>query len=221
MPRPARRETTSASARCEVRLPEPGNAPLRVETGGVSRTRTGLARLALLGLLAVSALGLPPIAGADLADETALAERYAPVVRLVAQPRGMRPRRDRTARSTSMLLFDEPTVALRGPVEPRRPRQDRPGSERSRRAATSTTSTSPATRSIPGATTSAGAARLAAGSDPDGLRPRRHRSRHPGKLALQYWFFYAFNDFNNTHEGDWEMIQLIFDAPMRAEALSR
>ena len=34
----------------------------------------------------------------------------------------------------------------------------------------------------------------------------------PGKLALQYWFFYPFNDFNNTHEGDWEMIQLLFDA---------
>ncbi len=39
----------------------------------------------------------------------------------------------------------------------------------------------------------------------------------PGKLALQYWFFYAFNDFNNLHEGDWEMIQLeLRRAPMRA-----
>jgi hypothetical protein len=32
---------------------------------------------------------------------------------------------------------------------------------------------------------------------------------HPGKLALQYWFFYVFND---KHEGDWEMIQLDFNA---------
>ena len=23
--------------------------------------------------------------------------------------------------------------------------------------------------------------------------------------------FYVFNDWNNLHEGDWEMIQLIFD----------
>jgi hypothetical protein len=23
---------------------------------------------------------------------------------------------------------------------------------------------------------------------------------HPGTLALQYWFFYVFNDFNNKHE---------------------
>jgi hypothetical protein len=43
---------------------------------------------------------------------------------------------------------------------------------------------------------------------------------HPGKLALQYWFFYVFNDFNNTHEGDWEMIQLDFDAADAAEALN-
>ena len=40
--------------------------------------------------------------------------------------------------------------------------------------------------------------------------------RIPGKLALQYWFFYVFNDFNNKHEGDWEMIQLDFDAATRA-----
>jgi hypothetical protein len=44
---------------------------------------------------------------------------------------------------------------------------------------------------------------------------------HPGKLALQYWFFYVYNDFNNKHEGDWEMIQLVFDAATPEEALQR
>lgn len=29
-------------------------------------------------------------------------------------------------------------------------------------------------------------------------------------FALQYWLFYYFNHWNNTHEGDWEMIQLTF-----------
>ena len=43
----------------------------------------------------------------------------------------------------------------------------------------------------------------------------------PGKLALQYWFFYVFNDWNNLHEGDWEMVQLVFDANSPAEALER
>ncbi len=43
---------------------------------------------------------------------------------------------------------------------------------------------------------------------------------YPGKLALQYWFFYVFNDWNNLHEGDWEMIQLDFDASDAAQALT-
>ena len=39
------------------------------------------------------------------------------------------------------------------------------------------------------------------------------------QLALQYWFFYYFNDWNNAHEGDWEMIQLVFDVTSVEEAL--
>ncbi len=44
---------------------------------------------------------------------------------------------------------------------------------------------------------------------------------HPGKLAVQYWLFYIFNQFNNTHESDWEMIQLTFDASSAEEALNQ
>jgi hypothetical protein len=44
-------------------------------------------------------------------------------------------------------------------------------------------------------------------------------SRHPGKLAVQYWFFYTFNDFTNKHEGDWEMAQVVFDAATPERAL--
>lgn len=40
-------------------------------------------------------------------------------------------------------------------------------------------------------------------------------------IALQYWFFYYFNDFNNLHEGDWEMIQLLFAADSVEEALAQ
>ena len=41
----------------------------------------------------------------------------------------------------------------------------------------------------------------------------------PGRLALQYWLYYVYNDWNNKHEGDWEMIQLVFAAHTPAEAL--
>ncbi|MFN8126525.1 MAG: hypothetical protein U0R64_08485 [Candidatus Nanopelagicales bacterium] len=43
---------------------------------------------------------------------------------------------------------------------------------------------------------------------------------HPGMLVLQYWFFWVFNDWNDKHEGDWEMIQLVFEADDVAEALT-
>ena len=44
---------------------------------------------------------------------------------------------------------------------------------------------------------------------------------HPGRLALQYWLYYVFNDYNDKHESDWEQIQLHFDADTVEEALRR
>jgi hypothetical protein len=38
----------------------------------------------------------------------------------------------------------------------------------------------------------------------------------PG-IAVQYWYFYYFNDFANKHEGDWEMVQVMFDEANTAE----
>ncbi|HZC70729.1 MAG TPA: Vps62-related protein, partial [Jatrophihabitans sp.] len=42
----------------------------------------------------------------------------------------------------------------------------------------------------------------------------------PGHLALQYWFYYLYNDFNDKHESDWEMIQLDFRADDATAALN-
>ncbi len=42
----------------------------------------------------------------------------------------------------------------------------------------------------------------------------------PGQLALQYWFFWYYNDWNNKHEGDWEGIQLLFEADSVRQALA-
>ncbi len=41
---------------------------------------------------------------------------------------------------------------------------------------------------------------------------------HPG-FALQYWFFWYFNQFNDLHEGDWEGMQITFEAQDPAAAL--
>ncbi len=38
------------------------------------------------------------------------------------------------------------------------------------------------------------------------------------RLALQYWYFYYYNDWNNTHEGDWEGIVIFWDDVDSVEA---
>jgi len=42
---------------------------------------------------------------------------------------------------------------------------------------------------------------------------------HPGLLAVQYWSYWYYNDWNNKHESDWEGIQVLFEASSIAEAL--
>jgi hypothetical protein len=40
------------------------------------------------------------------------------------------------------------------------------------------------------------------------------------QVVAQYWLYWVYNDWNDRHEGDWEMIQLVFDAATPAEALA-
>ena len=49
-----------------------------------------------------------------------------------------------------------------------------------------------------------------------------HIAREPGHpgFALQYWFFWYFNQFNDLHEGDWEGMQLTFEADQPLQALA-
>src|SRR5262249_25783816 len=65
------------------------------------------------------------------------------------------------------------------------------------------------------------AKRLTNGSKPTTYAHVATDPEYPGKLSLQYWFFYPFNHWNNSHEGDWEMIQVDFDARDAQEALPK
>jgi hypothetical protein len=70
---------------------------------------------ALLGIVALAAaLGSPSPASADIEDETALAERFAPVVRLVQQSEECGPGEPFMPTDIDDVLGDD-TVALRGP----------------------------------------------------------------------------------------------------------
>jgi hypothetical protein len=157
-------------------------------------------------------------AGGALADaEQDLAQRYAPVVRLVEQPVECGPGEPYRPMDLN-VLFGDPTVALRGPwnandlVEIGPSAKDLAGLYEYHLDF-------PGNALDPGCDYERWARRLQQGSPATVYAHVATDPAFPGKLALQYWFFYAFNDFNNKHEGDWEMIQLDFDAADAQEAL--
>jgi hypothetical protein len=172
----------------------------------------------VFALLVFSALALVPGAGAALADEDALAQRYAPVVRLVEQLEECGPGEPWEPTDVD-VLFDEPTVALRGPwnafdlVKIGPTADDLVGRFEYHLDF-------PGNALDPGCSYERWARRLTVGQAPAVYAHVATDVAHPGQLALQYWFFYPFNKFNNLHEGDWEMVQLVFDAGSPREALA-
>lgn len=177
-----------------------------------------LARLIALAVLALLlAVAAAPALG-SYADEVRLAERYAPVVRLVEQGDDCGTGEPYTPIDVN-VLFDEPTVALRGPwgngdlIEVGPP------------ASALTAQLWEYHLDFPGDPLDPGCEyeewndRITAGTAPTVYAHVARQADEPDRLALQYWFFYVFNDWNNLHEGDWEMIQLVFDASTPAEAL--
>jgi hypothetical protein len=165
------------------------------------------------------ALVLAAPATAALADEQALAAKYAPIVRLVEQTHECGPGEPYEPMDVNALL-GEPTVALRGPWTSADLVKIGP-------AATDLVGRYEYHLDFPGSALDPGcgyerwARLITEGKKPTVYAHVATDAANPGKLSLQYWFFYAFNDFNNLHEGDWEMIQLDFDAPDARAALAK
>jgi hypothetical protein len=174
-------------------------------------------RILLPFLLALAAV---PVAGADTADESALAERYAPVVKLVEQEEECGYGEPYDPLDVDRL-FGQPTVALRGPWAAADLIRVGPTAADLGRGLYEYHLDFPGNPLDPGCGYERWNRRIAAGSRPTVYAHVATDPAVPGKLALQYWFFYTFNDFNNKHEGDWEMIQLVFDTADAAAALSR
>ncbi len=168
-------------------------------------------------LLALGAVVLAPAASADRAQEKALAERYAPVVRLVSHT-NCAPGKPYLPINVN-LLFGEPTVALRGPWGSGDLVKIGPTAEDLSRGLFEYHLDFPGNALQPGCDYLRWERRLVEGQAPAVYAHVAADPERPGKLALQYWLFYVFNDWNNLHEGDWEMIQLVFDASTPAQAL--
>jgi hypothetical protein len=175
--------------------------------------------LSVLTAVAAVALAWSTAASAALRDETELAERHAPVVRLVEQTEECGPGEPYVPLDVE-LLFDEPTVALRGPWN-----------------AVDLVKIGPTAGDLaqlyeyhldfpghalrPGCDYERWARHLGQARNPTVYAHVATEPGRPGMLALQYWLFYAYNDWNNLHEGDWEMIQLVFRVGSARDALSR
>jgi len=177
-------------------------------------------RVALLVALGALALAAAPAASAQTPDETALAERYAPVVRLVEQEEECGPGEPYEPLDVD-LLFDEPTVALRGPWGGGDLVEIGPAAEDLTDGLYEYHLDFPGNALDPGCDYERWGRRLAEGRSPAVYAHVATDPGYPGRLALQYWLFYVYNDWNNLHEGDWEMIQLVFDAGSAQDALER
>ncbi len=184
-----------------------------------SRFMPTRSRLVLCALVAVLSLVAVPCAAADLADETALAERYAPVVRLVAQAQDCGYGESYEPIDVD-LLFGEQTVALRGPWGPDDLIKVGPTAEDVARNLYEYHLDFPGNALDPGCDYERWANRLTEGTAPAVYAHVATEPGFPGQLALQYWLYYVFNDWNNTHEGDWENIQLVFEADDARQALA-
>jgi hypothetical protein len=181
--------------------------------------RLAPARLVPLALAAVFAFALPSTAAADQDQERALAERYAPVVRLVSHT-GCAPGKPYLPINVN-LLFGEPTVALRGPWFQGDLVKIGPSAKDLSKGRFEYHLDFPGSALEPGCDYLRWERRLVEGQAPAVYAHVATDPGRPGKLALQYWLYYVFNDWNNLHEGDWEMIQLVFDASTPAQALQR
>jgi hypothetical protein len=175
-------------------------------------------RLVTLALALVAALIVVAAAGGGIADETALAEKYAPIVRLVEQPVECGPGEPYVPMDVD-ALFGQSTVALRGPWNRTDLVMIGPTAE-DLAGLYEYHLDFPGDPLDPGCGYEKWSRQVMAGKKPTMYAHVAADPAYPGQLALQYWLFYAFNDFNNLHEGDWEMIQLDFRARDAAAALA-
>jgi len=162
------------------------------------------------------ALALPGVAQAQAEEE--LAERYAPVVRLVEQEEECGPGEPYEPIDVEAIL-DEETVSLRGPWRSNDLVEIGPSADDLGRGLYEYNLDFPGNALNPGCDYELWARRITADTEPTVYAHVAQEAGYPDRLALQYWFYYPFNDWNNLHEGDWEMIQLVFDAGSAEEAL--
>jgi len=172
--------------------------------------------LASAALVAVGALSLPAVVHAQAEEE--LAQRYAPVVRLVEQKEECGPGEPYEPIDID-AIFGQDTVSLRGPWTENDLVKLAPTAADLGKGLFEYNLDFPGDALNPGCDYERWARRITQGKQPAVYAHVTTEPAYPDRLALQYWIFYPFNDWNNNHEGDWEMVQLVFAAASPDEAL--
>jgi hypothetical protein len=147
-----------------------------------------------------------------------LAERYAPVVRLVTHPHECgsgEPYRP----SDVDALFGNDTVALRGPWTDHPLITVGPSAAELSKGLPGYALDFPGNPLNPGCGYERWADATFAGTPPTVYAHVVTQPGVPRRLAIEYWIYYPFNDYNNKHESDWERIQVELDATDAQAAL--
>ena len=181
-----------------------------------------LAGAALAALAAVMSLAITagPAGASAPDDEQALAERFAPVVRLVHQDEECGPGEPYRPSDVETVLGDR-SVALRGPWDGDEVVEVGPTAEDLGQGLSGYYLDFPGNPLDAGCDYERWSRVTAADSAPTTYAHVVTEDGHDDRVVLQYWFFYPFNDYTNKHEGDWEVIQLVFAAPDATEALDQ
>jgi hypothetical protein len=166
---------------------------------------------------ASAAGGAQASSAADDAEQ-ALAERFAPVVRLVHQDVECGPGEPYQPSDVELVLGDQ-SVALRGPWAEDEIIRAGPTAEDLSAGLFGYHLDFPGNPLEAGCDYEEWARAAAASSSPTTYAHVATEAGIGDRLALQYWFFYPFNDYTNKHEGDWEVIQLVFAAADATQAL--
>jgi hypothetical protein len=160
----------------------------------------------------------PSVAVASTSPEQELADRYAPIVALQEQEEpcgkgeGYRP-------EPVDIVLGNPDVVLRGPGEGHPVVKTAPTARDLFGKGEGYYLDLPGDPLLPGCTYERELRRWSRDRSPVAYAHVATEAGRPGELALQYWFYYGYNDFNDKHESDWEMIQLAFRAADARRAL--
>jgi hypothetical protein len=181
------------------------------------RLRVGFGAALTVTAFAPAASG---VVGAQPDEAQELAERYAPIVVLRTQEADCDSDGEPFAPMAVDLLLDNPQVALRqvGNGDPTVMRA--PGASDLADLGEGFYLDYPGDSLKPGCLYEQDHNRFNAEQPAVVYAHIAQQADRPDLLAVQYWLFWYYNDWNNKHEGDWEFVQVLFPASTVAEALA-